>query len=157
MWRHSWARVLVWFVALAGLGLCALAQDNSGNVYGKVVDEKGDAVPGGSATLTGPLAPRTTTVDVNGNFRFLKVPPGVYKVRVEMPGFAPWEQEKVVVTLGKNTDVATTLRLANIQETVTVTGSTPLIDTRKVETGVTFSTAEMEQIPTSRDIYALIQ
>ena len=30
MWRSSWARVLVWFVALAGLGLCALAQENTG-------------------------------------------------------------------------------------------------------------------------------
>jgi Carboxypeptidase regulatory-like domain/TonB-dependent Receptor Plug Domain len=157
MWRSSWARVLVWFVALAGLGLCALAQENTGNIYGKVADEKGDAVPGGTATLTGPHAPRSTTIDTNGNFRFLKVPPAVYKVRIDMPGFAPWEQEKVVVALGKNTDVAATLRLANVQETVTVTGSTPLIDTRKVGTGVTFSTAEMTEIPTARDIYALMQ
>jgi hypothetical protein len=149
--------VLVWFVALAGLGLFAVAQENTGNVYGKVVDEKGEAVPGGTATLTGALAPRDTTIDTQGNFRFLKVPPGTYKVRVEMPGFAPWEQERVIVTLGKNTDVDATLRLANVQEAVTVTGSTPLIDTRKVETGVTFATAEMQEIPTSRDIYALIQ
>ena len=157
MYRSSLARVLVWFVALAGLGLYALAQGNTGNVYGKVADEKGAAIPGGTVSLTGALAPQQTTVDANGNFRFLKVPPGVYKVRVEMPGFAAWEQEKVVVTLGKNTDVDATLRLANVQEAVTVTGSTPLIDTRKVETGVTFSTSEMEQIPTARDIYALMQ
>ena len=64
MWRSYLARVLVWFVALAGLGLYALAQGtNTGNVYGTVVDEQGAAIPGGSVTMTGPQQPRTTTVD----------------------------------------------------------------------------------------------
>ncbi len=86
--------------------------------------------------------------DTNGNFRFLKVPPGRYKVTVTMPGFTTFEQENVVVTLGKNTDVgAAALQLANVQEAVTVTSATPLIDTRKVETGATFSTDRAERHP----------
>ena len=80
MWRSYLARVLVWFVALAGLGLDAFAQINTGNVYGTVMDESGDALPGGTATLTGPSAPMTTSVDANGFFRFLRVPPGRYSV-----------------------------------------------------------------------------
>ena len=51
--------MLIWFVALAGLGLYALAQQNTGNVYGNVIDEQGTPIPGGTATLTGPSAPTT--------------------------------------------------------------------------------------------------
>src|SRR5262249_39675921 len=61
MWRSFLARVLIWFVALAGLGLYATAQTNTGNVYGSVTDAQGAALPGGNATTTGPPAPRTTT------------------------------------------------------------------------------------------------
>ena len=87
MWRSYLARVLVWFVALAGLGMYALAQGNTGNIYGNVTDESGGAIPGGTATLTGPAAPMTTSVDANGFFRFLRVPPGKYSVTVSMPAF----------------------------------------------------------------------
>ena len=158
MWRSCWARVLVWFVALAGLGLPALAQVNTGNVYGHVTDEQGMAVPGGTATLTGPGAPQTTSVDAQGLFRFLKVPPGnKYTVTVVMPGFTTVSRENVTVSVNQNTNVDISLKLSNIQETVTVTSATPLLDTRKVETGQNFSHDDLQEIPTSRDVYSLIQ
>lgn len=157
MWRSCWARVLVWFVALAGLGLYAVAQESTGNIYGRALDEKGDAVPGATATLIGDRAPRSTVSDGNGNFRFLKVPPGRYKVTVAMPGFASLERDGVIVTLGRNTSVEARLKVSAVAETVTVSGTTPLIDTRKVQTGATFAKEELNDIPTSRDIYALMQ
>jgi hypothetical protein len=157
MWRSFLARVLIWFVALAGLGLYATAQTNTGNVYGTVVDEQGAPLPGGTATMTGPLAPRTTSVDAGGQFRFLKVPPGSYAVTVTMPGFTTVKRENVVVVLGKDTTIETRMRISNVQENVVVSGVTPLIDTRKVQTGATFSRDELTDIPTARDIYALIQ
>src|SRR5437868_15495083 len=101
MWRSCWARVLVWFVALAGLGLPALAQVNTGSVYGHVTDEQGMAIPGGTTTLTGPSAPMTTSVETNGLFRFVKVPPGKYTVTVTMPGFATVTREDVQVSVDR--------------------------------------------------------
>ncbi len=157
MWRSFLARVLIWFVALAGLGLYATAQVNTGNVYGTVVDEQGSALPGGTATLTGPTAPMTTTVDAGGQFRFLKVPPGKYNVVVTMPGFTTVTQENVIVVLSRNTNVDIKMRISNVQESVVVSGATPLIDTRKVETGATFSHDELTQIPTARNVWNLIQ
>ncbi|MEP6992927.1 MAG: TonB-dependent receptor [Acidobacteriota bacterium] len=157
MWRSFLARVLIWFVALAGLGLYAAAQTNTGNVYGTVTDEQGSAIPGGSATLTGSLAPRTTSVDEAGHFRFLKVSPAKYSVVVTMPGFTTVTREDVIVVLGKDINVDIQLRISNVQEKVVVSGATPLIDTRKVSTGATFSRDELTDIPTSRDIYSLIQ
>ena len=157
MWRSCWARVLVWFVALAGLGLPLAAQVNTGNVYGHVTDEQGMAVPGGTATLKGPSAPMTTSVDAQGLFRFVKVPPGKYSVTVVMPGFTTVTRENVQVSVNQNTNVDIPLKLSNIQETVTVTSATPLLDTRKVETGQNFSHDELQEIPTSRDVWSLIQ
>jgi hypothetical protein len=149
--------VLVWFVALAGLGLFTLAQENAGNIYGRATDEQGNGIPGATATLQGDRAPVNTVSDTNGNFRFLRVPPGRYKVTMTMPGFTTVERNDVVVTLGKNTDLPVTLKLSAVAETVTVSGTTPLLDTRKVQTGATFSKEELNDIPTSRDIYALMQ
>lgn len=133
------------------------AQVNTGNVYGNVIDEQGMPIPGGTATLIGPHAPMTTSVDANGLFRFLKVPPGKYAVTVTMPGFTTVTRENVVVSVGKNSQVDMQLKLSTVQETVTVTSATPLIDTRKVETGQNFAHEELAEIPTSRDIWSLIQ
>ncbi len=157
MWRSYLARVLVWFVALAGLGLYATAQVNTGNVYGNVIDESGGAIPGGTATLTGPAAPYTTSVDANGFFRFLKIPPGKYSITVSMPGFTTVTRENVTVSVGRNTQVDVELKLSAVQEAITVTSATPLIDPRKVETGQNFSHEDLQEIPTSRDIWSLIQ
>lgn len=157
MWRSFLARVLIWFVALAGLGLYAAAQTNTGNVYGTVTDEQGSAMPGGTATLTGPTAPQTTTVNGAGQFRFLKVPPNKYTVVVTLPGFTTVTQENVIVTLGKSTNVDIKMRISNVQENVVVSGATPLIDTRKVETGATFSHDELAEIPTARNVWNLMQ
>jgi hypothetical protein len=134
-----------------------VAQSNTGNVYGNVIDEQGGTIPGGTATLIGPAQPTTTRVDAQGFFRFLKVPPGKYAVTVTMPGFTTVTRENVTVSVGHNTQVDVQLKLSSVQEAVTVTSATPLIDTRKVETGQNFSHEELAQIPTSRDIYSLIQ
>ncbi len=139
------------------LAASLLAQGNTGNVYGNVIDEQGGAVPGGTATLIGPSQPTTTSVDAQGLFRFVKIPPGKYAVTVTMPGFTTVTRENVTVSVGQNTQVEVQLKLSSVQEAVTVTSATPLIDTRKVETGQNFSHDELAQIPTSRDIYSLIQ
>lgn len=149
--------VLVAVVAMLALGVGLLAQENTGSIYGRAVDEQGAGIPGATATLTGALAPRTTVTDANGNFRLLRVPPGRYKLTIILSGFSTVEYENVVVTLGKNTQIDATMKLAKIQETVSVTSTTPLIDTRKVQTSVTFTREELTQIPTSRDIYSLMQ
>ncbi len=156
MWRSYLARVLVWFVALAGLGLYAEAQTNTGNVFGNVIDESGGILPGGTATLTGERQPMTTTVDATGLFRFLKVPPGKYTVTVALPGFTTVTRENVIVNVGSNTQVEVQLRLSAVQEAVTVTSATPLIDPRQVETGQNFSRDELQEIPTSRDVWSLM-
>jgi hypothetical protein len=132
------------------------AQESSGNIYGQIVDDKGSPVGAASLTLTGANAPMKTVSDVNGRFHFLGLPPGIYALTATAKGFATITHENVVVTLGKNTSADLTM-VSGVSETVTVTSSTPLIDARKTETGITFAHEELQQIPTTRDIYAMMQ
>ena len=133
------------------------AQTNTGNVYGKVVDELGSPIAGGTATLTGPAAPRTASVDAAGFFRFLRVAPGKYSLTVAMSGFTTATREDLLVAVGQNIEVDVQLKLATVQENVTVTSAPPLIDTRTVETGRTFTGEQLTEIPTARDVWSLIQ
>jgi len=149
--------VLLAVAAALPLAVSAVAQTNTGNVYGTVIDEQGSPIPGGTVTLTGVAAPRTAGLDPSGYFRFLRVAPGKYTVTVVMPGFATATRENVLVVVGQNSQVDVSTRLATVQDSVTVTSLAPLIDTRKVETGQTFTREDLTEIPTARDIWALIQ
>ncbi len=139
------------------LAVSVVAQTNTGNVYGSVADERGSPIPGGTVTLTGAAAPRTANVDASGVFRLPGVSPGRYTLTVTMQGFATVTREGVLVSVGQNTRADVSLRLATVQENLTITDAVPLLDTRKVETGRTFTGEELTQIPTSRDVWALIQ
>ena len=133
------------------------AQD-SGNVYGHVTDAGGAPLPGAMATLTGPtIRPLVTTTDARGDFHFLNLAPATYAATIELSGFTKIVQQNVVVTLGKNTEFKVTMALSTRQETMTVSASTPLMDTRKTETGATFAQAELQQVPTSRDVWVVMQ
>src|SRR2546428_5142481 len=144
MHRHQssqrYVRLIMTFTAgLLILAMAAFAQENSGNVFGKVVDKSGAALPGVTITLSGLGAPQTFTTDSQGQFRFLKLSPGKYSLRGELEGFSKI-QRQVDVAVGSNTEVS--LRLdPTVSETITVSAASPVIDRREVATG-----ASIEQI-----------
>jgi hypothetical protein len=133
----------------------ALAQSNTGNISGRITDEQGSPIPGGTVTLIGPAAPRTASGDANGHFRFFKVAPGEYTLVVRMAGFSTETREGVWVLVAKTTEVVFPMRLA-AREDVLV-GAPPLTERGQVETGQTFSGAALTEIPTARDVWSLIQ
>lgn len=72
----------------------ASAQTNAGNIYGTVTDESGAVLPGASVTLTSNLTgARTTLSGTQGDFRFLNLDPGTYKLTVALNGFASVARE----------------------------------------------------------------
>ena len=148
---------LVLAIVLAATGL-ALGQAQSGNLYGKVVAEDGSALPGVLVTLTGQGAPPPFTTDGRGEFRWLNLSPGDnYNLKCELSGFGTVDQKGIVVNLGKNTDLRIVMKVAKAEAQVTVTGESPVIDTRKITTGATVSRAEMDAIPSARDPWVVVQ
>ena len=94
----------------------------TGILSGVVQDPDGLPVPGATVTATSPAlqGERTTVTDAIGAYIIRGLPPGTYVVRFELPGTATVEQT-VDVPLGGVAKVDPTLRLAGVQETVTVT------------------------------------
>ncbi len=147
---------------LAGAAMLAIAatlaaQTHSGTVQGRLIDEQGSPVAGGTVTLEGSAAPQRTSADAQGHFRFLQVPPGAYSVTVSAPGFATVTREAVLVSVGRLTALEIPLRVSDVSEELTVSGETPLIDPGRVATGQTFAREQLTELPTARDIWSLIQ
>jgi hypothetical protein len=129
----------------------------TGNLYGTVVDEQARPLLRVVATLNGPGAPTTAETDARGEFHFLHLPPGAYSLLLARAGFATVRYESVLIAVGKDTQIRATMGVAAVSETINVSGATPDIDPRKVVTGANFAEVEMQRIPTSRDVWALLR
>jgi hypothetical protein len=121
----------VWLVFIGVFYLVpstASAQDTL--LTGTVRDNTGGVLPG--VTVTATLeASGTTFVDVtdaNGVYR-IAIRPGVYRITAELPGFATVVRPNVEMLVGREAALNLELRVSGVQETVTVTGEAPLIET----------------------------
>jgi hypothetical protein len=152
-----WGRaVVVAALLLLAVGGTAFAQLQSGNLYGSVVDDKGAALPGVTVTLTGGGAPQVQVTNAQGQFRFLGLPPGSNHLSAQLEGFSSVEYPNISIAVGRNTTIEVTLQPA-IEETITVTTESPLLDERKISTGSTVTATELEKIPTARDPWTVLQ
>ena len=150
-YRAAWAAMLV---SLLTVG--AYAQTITGNIFGTVLGNDGAALPGVTVTLTGVGAPQTTVSDAQGQFRFINLSPGQYSIRAELAGYGTAQRTGVSVSLGRNADVTMTLN-PSVSQTITVTAEAPLLDTRRTGTGATITEVELEEVPTARDPWVIMQ
>jgi len=144
------------FVLAMGWTGVALAQLQTGDLYGTTHDEKGELLPGVTVTLTGTGAPRIQTSDAEGEFRFLGLYPGTYSIRGELSGFATVEQNGIAVRLGSKVQLELELSSA-IEETITITSAAPLINPREQNQGPALSQQELDRVPTARDPWSLLR
>src|SRR5688572_368425 len=137
----------------------AWAQSQTGEIFGKVTDESGAVLPGVVVTLTGPslLQPQTATTTETGSFQFPRLNVGVYNVRFELPGFKTVVKEGIEVTVGFAANVSQQLGVSTVQETVTVTGESPIVDTKQTGTRQTFTLEQLQSIPSARDPWVILQ
>jgi len=149
-------------IAVAAMLLLAspvLAQfgGSTGNIYGVVQDEQGGVLPGVSATLTGMGSNQTQTTDARGQYRFISLAPGRYVIVLALTGFSSETMDNVTVNVGRNTELTSRLKLSAVAASVTVTSEAPVIDTRRVQTGAAITNAELQDIPTARDPWVVLQ
>lgn len=137
--------------------LPASAQIAGGSISGTVTDEQKAVLPGVTVTIQGSDRTLSAVTDETGKFRFLNQPPGNYTVSFELAGFAGVKHEGVVVAVGRDADISVSLKLATVAESITVTGESPIVDTKVTGTATNFTTDELTKIPTSRDPFALMR
>ncbi|PYQ03281.1 MAG: hypothetical protein DMF82_13565, partial [Acidobacteria bacterium] len=146
------------FLALAlllGLLPGAFAQTATGNIYGTVADQSGAVLPGAAVSLTSDFGNRSTTSGSQGDFRFLNLDAGRYKLSVSLAGFSTVNREVTVVT-GENVNVSFPLKVATVEETLTVTAEAPLVDPKKRGTSTTMTAEELKQVPNARDPWGVL-
>jgi Carboxypeptidase regulatory-like domain len=140
----------------------ALAQgggaSTTGSINGKVADSSGGVLPGVTVTATSPSAmgAQTSVTDTGGNYRFPALPPGTYTVTFELPGFNTLKRENIVISMGFTATVNVDLAIASLQETVTVAGNSPVIDTSSTRVQQNFKLEALQDIPNSRDLWSLL-
>ncbi len=133
----------------------ALAQEETGNLHGIVTATGGGILTGATVELSGMGAPRLQVADSNGHFRFLGLDPGRYTVKGSLGGFSTVEQPNIDIRISQNTRVDLQLVPA-IEEVISVTAESPLLDERKLSAGTTVSRVELVSIPTARDPWAIL-
>ncbi|MEZ5332271.1 MAG: TonB-dependent receptor [Thermoanaerobaculia bacterium] len=131
------------------------AQEETGNVYVEVTDGQGAALPGVTVTLSGQGAPRVQVTNAQGQGRFLSLDPGSWSLTAELEGFSTVEYPAIDVRVARNTNLEVTLSEA-VEEVITVTSESPLLDERKLAAGTTISQVELEKIPTARDPWSVL-
>ncbi len=157
-------RTLMCAVILLSLPAAALAQAQAanGNIEGAVRDASGGVLPGVTVTVTntGTGAERSSVTNENGIYRLLLLPLGTYQVVAELSGFRRIEQSGFTLSAGQTLTVDLTMTVGGVQETVTVSGETPVIDSAKIDAGRNLSEREIKNLPlVSRNPYnfALVQ
>jgi hypothetical protein len=131
---------------------------STGTIQGRVADGQGAVLPGVTVTATSPalIQPQTTVTSETGNYRFPAVPPGTYELTYELAGFNSLKRAGISISLGFTANVNVELALATLQETVTVSGASPVIDTTATRTVQAFKLDQLQSIPNGRDMWALL-
>ena len=129
-----------------------------GELVGKVTDDQGGVLPGVVVTLSGPavMGVQSATTNERGQYRFPAVNTGTYKLTFELAGFSPTVRDGIVVPVRSTITVDAQLKLATLQETVTVTGASPVIDTSSTRVQQNFKLEALQEIPNSRDLWSLL-
>jgi hypothetical protein len=136
----------------------ANAQDFRGRVNGTVTDNTGAVLPGVTVTASSPalIQPQIQVTGAEGDYRFIALPPGVYDFTFELSGFQNVKREGIRVVINQTLTVDQQLQVATLQETVTVTGDSPVVDTSTTTMGTNFTKELLTEIPNARDIWAAL-
>ena len=135
----------------------AAAQVHRGRIDVVVEDTTGAVLPGASVAITGPEDRSDIFTDVEGEAHLLRLPPGSYEVRIELPGFRAYVDTAVPVRAAASTPMVATLEVGGLDETVTVTGLAPIVDPRRQSTDTQVTLEELQEIPSARDPWVVLQ
>jgi hypothetical protein len=143
-------------LSFAGVVLAAFAASCAGQtsrvagaIQGSVVDQTGNIIAGASVTVRnqGTNQTRTMLTNAQGLFRAGELPVGQYELRVESPGFSPYVNRQIVVSIGKVLQVGVRLTPATVQQQITVSEQPPPIDPSETTEATTIDHERIEESP----------
>jgi hypothetical protein len=153
---------LIRIVVVAALGgavssTAAVAQ-TTGAIAGVVKDTSGAVLPGVTVEASSPALiekTRTAVTDGQGQYKIIDLRPGTYGVTFTLTGFNSLKRDGIILTSDFTATVNAELRVGAVQETVTVTAESPLIDTQSVTQRKSLTHEMIDGLPTGRSFQNL--
>ena len=144
----SIARLAGAIVVTLAMATGVMAQTFTGGLRGAVRDPNG-VIPGVTVTLLNEAtgASRETVTNDQGEYNFTAVQPGTYTVKATLTGFKSYENRAVRISAQQFITLDVLLEVGQLQETITVTGQAPLIDTSNASTGAVIDSAQLQTLP----------
>src|SRR5712672_1719389 len=145
------SRAAAALVVLLLLPAAALAQ---AAITGVVKDASGGVLPGVTVEAASPVLiekVRSVTSDASGQYRVVDLRPGVYSVTFSLPGFSTVKRDGVELSGAFVATVNGEMKVGALEETITVTGETPIVDVQSAKVQQTVSKDILAAIPTSRN------
>jgi hypothetical protein len=131
----------------------AATQSFYGSLISVTQDAQGGVIPGATVVLTNTATNdrREGVTGADGAYRFVNLVPGTYRLEVELSGFQRYVRDQIVVNVQSTPRIEATLQLGSLQETVSVTGQAPLLQTENASVGtVVGSRAVQERVQSDR-------
>jgi outer membrane receptor for ferrienterochelin and colicin len=132
----------------------------NGQFTGTVTDPTGAAIANAKITVTNPATDLnlSTTTNSSGNYTVKEVPPGVYKIAVEAPGFKTVSNAGVTANAGTIAHVDFKMLIGKASEVVEVTGEAAAVNTEDSKLATTVSSAQINNLPLNgRNVFDLMQ
>jgi hypothetical protein len=135
---------------LLGLALPARGQVANAVITGIVTDAQGGVLPGVTITVRNAESgvTRTIVTEADGRYRLGGLPPGRYNLTAELQGFANVDVKDVTLTLGLEYPRDFSMGVQGLQESITVTGESPVVETTKTEVAAVVTQDQIETLPT---------
>ena len=143
--------------ALLCVSAAARAQVSTGSIAGVVRDTSGAVLPGVTVEAASPALiekVRSVVSDAQGNYKIVELRTGVYSVTFSLPGFSTVRREGVEISSGFTAAVNTDLKVGQLEETVVVSGASPVVDVQNVRTQQVLSRTTLDALPTAKTISA---
>lgn len=158
--QNRWTRRCVIYgvaalMSLAGVDGSFAQSVSSGTIEGTVKDESNAVLPGVTVTVTSPqlqIGQLVQATESNGSYKFVDLPAGTYRLKAELTGFSAAIREDLRLTVGFNARIDLTLKLGAMEESVTVSGQSPVVDVSTTTASVAFTKEVLDAIPRGRDL-----
>ncbi len=144
---------LLAFCALALTMMPAAARGQSattGAIAGTAKDATGGILPGVTVEAASPALiekVRTAVTDAQGNYKIVELRPGTYTVTFSLPGFGTYKREGIELTSGLTASINAELKVGSLEETVTVSAGSPVVDIQNVRTQTVLSRDLLDALP----------
>lgn len=147
-------------LALTWLALVPSAAFAQSAIAGVVKDTSGAVMPGVTVDAESPVLiekVRSVTTDGDGQYRIIDLRPGVYTVTFSLPGFNSVKRDGIELPTNFTATINAELRVGTLEETVTVSGQTPVVDVQNAVQQTVLTRQVLDAVPTGRSIPALGQ